>query len=336
MIEVGPEPLGLDLPNAASRLSSVISEYQRLRASLIALGSQLTALQRAQGFTAGIDPEFPRGAVVTANDDFLARPTAVVPESEASKAPLVKVNLLGPFHVEVGGRTHGPGTPGQVRTVLEFLISQGRRPTPRDALLDLLWPDADPDVACSRLRVVMHTLRKTIPGSSLSFGDIVVTSGNNFLINPDAEVWVDVEEFERHWLAGWRLQRSGKGVEALNEYEQAEALYRGDYLEDEPYADWTLLRREALRDAYASILSMLATMSLHARDYIGCIIWAQKLLAQDNCREDAYRMLMTSHHHLGQSSRAAYWYNLCAWSLQRELGIEPSTETRELFDNMNK
>jgi len=41
--------------------------------------------------------------------------------------------------------------------------------------------------------------------------------------------------------------------------------------------------------------------------------------------------LMTSHRHLGQASRAAHWYTLCAWSLQRELGIEPSEETQVMF-----
>jgi DNA-binding SARP family transcriptional activator len=77
---------------------------------------------------------------------------------------------------------------------------------------------------------------------------------------------------------------------------------------------------------------MLSSMSLEAGDYTGCIIWAQKLLAQDNCREDAYRLLITSHKRLGQSNRAAYWYNLCTMTLRRELGMEPSTETQSVFN----
>jgi DNA-binding SARP family transcriptional activator len=221
--------------------------------------------------------------------------------------------------------------PRQVRTVLEFLVSQGRRPTSKDAILDLLWPEANPTVACSRLRVVMHTLRRSIPCEGLGFKELVVMSGHNFMITPEATLQVDVEDFERHWLNGWRLARAGRTQEALSEYEQAEALYTGDYLEDEPYADWTLLRREALRDAYANILTMLATMSLEAGDYTGAIIWSQKLLARDNCREDAYRLLITSHQKLGQASRAAHWYDLCRWALRKELDMEPSEETQAVF-----
>lgn len=325
MIDVDSDSTEHELRITTARLAEAVTEYERLRASIASLGAHLAAMQNIY------ERPDPLGA---AQSPTYVQDISALPGAEIAPPRPVRVNLLGPFQIEMPGRSYGPGVPGQVRTVLEFLISQGRRPTPKDALLDLLWPETDPETAASRLRVVMHTLRKTIPSTGYDFGDIVVMSGNNFMLNPQAPMWVDVEEFERHWLLGWRLARAGRSVEALHEYEQAEALYRGDYLEDEPYADWTLLRREALRDAYASILSMLAIMSLNARDYIGCIIWAQKLLAQDNCREDAYRLLMTSHNRLGQASRAAYWYNLCAWSLKRELGIEPSIETRELYEGM--
>jgi DNA-binding SARP family transcriptional activator len=327
VIDVDSDSTGRELQITTARLAEAVTEYERLRASIASLGAHLAAMQNIY--------ERPEPFGVPQPAAYEQELRVLRGEDKESTSPVpVLVNLLGPFQIEMPGRSYGPGVPGQVRTVLEFLISQGRRPTPKDALLDLLWPETDPETAASRLRVVMHTLRKTIPSTGYDFGDLVVMSGNNFMLNPQAPMWVDVEEFERHWLSGWRLARAGRSVEALHEYEEAEALYRGDYLEDEPYADWTLLRREALRDAYASILSMLATMSLNARDYIGCIIWAQKLLAQDNCREDAYRLLMTSHTRLGQTSRAAYWYNLCAWSLKRELGIEPSIETRELYEGM--
>jgi DNA-binding SARP family transcriptional activator len=327
MVEIAPN---LAVWNGDARAPSLVEaqeEYRRLLASLNELGSQLFAFQTTlENLLAPGLPEAHLEGVPTG----YAAPFQH-PEPEPERDASIKISLLGPFQFSIGGSQRGQYIPRQVRTVLEFLVGQGRRPTSRDVLLDLLWPDAIPNVAASRLRVVMHTLRKCVPCDGLGFHELVVTSGNNFMLNPQATVWVDVEEFERHWLNGWRLVKAGQTQEALREYEQAEALYTGDYLEDEPYADWTLLRREALRDAYANILTMLAAMSLEAGDYTGTIIWSQKLLAQDNCREDAYRLLMTSHLRLGQTSRAAHWYKLCAWSLQRELGIEPSEETRAVM-----
>jgi DNA-binding SARP family transcriptional activator len=257
------------------------------------------------------------------------------PFSGVAPAPAaVQVNLLGPFQLRIGERDYCAALPGQVQTILKYLVSHRRCPVSRDALLDLLWGEADPGVASGRLRVLMHTLRRNVPCVELGFRDLVVMSGNNFQVNPDARLWVDAEAFERHWHSGWRLVQAGFREEAAHEYEQAESLYTGDYLEDDPYSDWTLLRREALRDAYAGILTLLATMSLEARDYTGTIIWAQKLLAQDNCHEDAYYLLMSSHVALGQTARATSWYTLCARTLKRELGVEPSERLRSLHDRV--
>lgn len=311
----GPDPHG-----TKQRLAQATAEYQRLTSFLSALGSELASL------SAAVQTPYVRDEAalhVATNIPLLALP-------DANQA-LVRINLLGPFRLCIAGQTITRCLPGQVQTVLRFLASQGRHPVAKDALLDLLWPEADPSVAAGRLRVLMHTLRKTTLCDNVGFKDLVVMSGNNFLLNPEVSLWIDTQEFERHWHAGWRLARSGQTAEAMREYEQAEALYAGDYLEDEPYADWTLLRREALRDAYLTILTMLATMCLEAGDDTGAIIWSQKLLGQDNCREDAYRVLMISHHHIGQYGRAAYWYTLCVRTLARELGTEPSQETQALY-----
>ena len=335
MVDVAPISTGRDERTAMLRFAEAQEEYRRVMTSLYALGSQLSALQatiQGAGLAQTSGPTDDGATHPMVLLPIVLGPSAQDPTVEAS-AP-VRVSLLGPFQMYIGGRGIGSSIPRQVRTVVEFLLSQGRRPTSKDAILDLLWPETNPTLACSRLRVVMHTLRKSIPSTGLGHRELVVTSGNNFMVNPDITIQVDVEEFERRWLNGWKLAKAGRTQEALAEYEQAEALYTGDYLEDEPYADWTLLRREALRDAYANILTMLATMSLDAGDYTGATIWSQKLLAQDNCREDAYRLLITGHLRLGQTSRAAHWYNLCVWALQRELGIEPSAETQALSQQL--
>jgi DNA-binding SARP family transcriptional activator len=315
-------PLEPDTQSAAQRLAQATAEYRRLASSLTALGNELAALGEAM-----------RSPIERNNQSAAARTPEYpgLPDDSDDCEPVLRVNLLGPFQLFFGGCKLTSDMPGQVQTVLKYLVSQRKRPVSRDALLDLLWPDADPVVAGGRMRVVMHTLRKNVQTGALGTRGLVTMSGNNYTLNSDLALWVDAEEFETHWHRGWRLSRSGQTREAISEYEQAESLYIGDYLEDEPYADWTLLRREALRDAYSTILTMLAQMSLQMDDYTGAIIWAQKLLAQDDCREDAYRYLIAGHRHLGQPGRAAYWYGLCARTLQRELGLAPSPETQALY-----
>jgi len=115
---------------------------------------------------------------------------------------------------------------------------------------------------------------------------------------------VDVEEFHSRWLSGQSLEKSGEAAQAVSEYHLAENLYRGDFLEDDLYEDWTLLQREALKDIFLSVVAKLAGDAFKADDYQECIACCQKLLAKDSCREDTYRQLMHCYSRLGQRHRA--------------------------------
>src|SRR5687768_736356 len=220
------------------------------------------------------------------------------PQSTPLSGSVVFVRMLGPFKINVGGEVIGPALQAQVRTALQYILSQSPHMTSRDVLADLLWPDVSPRVAFSRLRVVLHGLRRSLSNTRPGMAQIIVSSGNHLLLNPTIQIWIDVTEFELYWKAGWQAAKAGRKEEALVHYETAEALYAGNYLEDEPYADWTLLKRETLKDAYANILTMLASISFETRDFTGAILWSHKLLAEDNCREDAYRILIKSHQFL--------------------------------------
>jgi DNA-binding SARP family transcriptional activator len=125
-------------------------------------------------------------------------------------------------------------------------------PIIRDMLMETLWPECDPRAAGNNLKAAMHGLRRTLSHlfyERKNFPYILFLQGS-YLTNPEIELWVDVEEFEQHWVLGRRLEKEGELSKAMREFELAEALYRGDYLEDEPYEDWTLRRREALKDTY--------------------------------------------------------------------------------------
>ena len=147
---------------------------------------------------------------------------------------------------------------------------------------------------------------------------------------------MDVEEFERHWLAGRLLEREGKQDDAVREYRMAEALYRGDYLEEEPYEEWALLRRESLKDTYLIILGKLADRSMDSGDYEDCILYCQKIMTKDPCREDAYRRLMRCYSRLGRKNRALRWYQICKKTIQVELDITPDEETNSLYQKVLK
>ena len=204
--------------------------------------------------------------------------------------------------------------------------------------MDALWPECSPQASGNNLKIAIHSLRLTLKDliSEKDRPQSILFKQGSYMINPEINLWTDVEAFEECWMAGRRLEKEGKLTEALREFEKAEALYRGDYLEDEAYEEWTMLRREVLKDTYLIILGKLADHSMRTADYESCIHYSQKILARDNCREDSYRRLMYCYTKLGQRNRALRWYKICCQTNKTELDTDPDNETNELYNRILK
>ena len=91
--------------------------------------------------------------------------------------------------------------------------------------------------------------------------------------------------------------------------------YRGDLLPDEPYAEWTLGPRAALRER------RLAVMRSQGR-------W-EEVLREDPADEEAHRALMRRRAAGGDRPGAARQFRVLREELSR-LGVEPSAETLAL------
>jgi DNA-binding SARP family transcriptional activator len=257
-----------------------------------------------------------------------ATPLSVLP------GPLrLEVRCFGRFEVSSGWQRIERWQSAKAKSVFQYLMSRPREPVIKDVLMETLWPGCDPQAAGNNLKAAMHVLRQTIGRlfDKKENSPYVLFVQGSYLTNPEIELWVDVDEFEQHWMLGRRLEREGRVTEAIREFELAEALYRGDYLEDEPYEEWTLLRREALKDTYVIILGKLAEYCMKTADYESRIMYCQKILAKDPCREDAYRWLMRCYSRLGQRNHALHWYEICRRTIQAELDAAPDQETTALY-----
>lgn len=111
------------------------------------------------------------------------------------------------------------------------------------------------------------------------------------------------------------------------EYGAAEALYQGDFMEDELYEDWPQARRVRLRAMYLDIADRLSAFYIEQAQYTTAVALCQRMLARDDCCEIAHRRLMASYLAQGQRHLAVRQYQLCVQTLQDELDLSPSEET---------
>jgi pimeloyl-ACP methyl ester carboxylesterase/DNA-binding SARP family transcriptional activator len=118
--------------------------------------------------------------------------------------------------------------------------------------------------------------------------------------------------------------------------EQAMTLYRGDLLmglsvKEEPWEAWLRDERERLREQAVEGLARLLAYQRQAVQLKAAIRTAHQLLALDRLQEPVHRTLMSLHAQLGQRGAALRQYQECMNVLQRELGVEPEAETRQLY-----
>ena len=94
-----------------------------------------------------------------------------------------------------------------------------------------------------------------------------------YRLSPAVGVATDIEDFDEGYERGRRLERMDRAEEAARAYEEAVALYRGDYLLEDLYEDWTMVERERLSNTHVEMLDRVGC-ALHAEWAAGGRAWA--------------------------------------------------------------
>ena len=222
----------------------------------------------------------------------------------------VGISMLGRFEVTIGGapvdaakwaRRHAAAL------VKVLAMAPGRR-LHREQLIDLVWPDDTLDEAAPKLHKAAHFARR-----ALAVPNSVVLRDDTVLLLPDAQVNVDVVEFEE-------LARRALADEDVPAARHALDLYRGELLPQDRYDPWAEERREVLR------LRHLDLLRLDSR-------W-DAVVDLDAGDERAHLAIMRRHAGNGDRHAALRQFERMDRMLRRELGVAPGKEALALRDRL--
>ena len=257
-------------------------------------------------------------------------------EKEGSwRPPSLAMYCLGSFRVYQDDHLITEWESQKAKCILKYLAAHRGNPIFKDVLMDVFWPEAEPEAARRNLHQAIYSLRQTLRRGRPNFQHIQFES-DCYLLNPETRIWLDFEEFEKHVKGGQQLEAAGQLVEAMREYSVAEGLYSGRFLEEDLYEDWPSLQREQIESKYLGIVDRLSKYYLEQAEYTAAMALCQKILAQDNCREEAHRRLMQCYLAQGQRYLAVRQYHTCAGILKEELDLTPSEETIRLYQHITR
>lgn len=246
----------------------------------------------------------------------------------------LSVKLLGPFQVLEGDQPVTKFESDRVRALLAYLTVEADRPHRREHLAALLWPDWPERSARTNLRRALSNLRQVLGDHDAKPPYLQITR-QSIQFNSSSDTHVDAQ------IIATTFSWNGREETDIRRLEEAVELYRGDFLEgftvaDSPsFEEWALLTREQLNRNVREILQQLAENYQEQGEYQTAIVYARRLLVMDPLLEEAHQSLMKLLAASNQRSAALAQYETCRRILANELGVEPSPETKAVFDQIN-
>lgn len=190
----------------------------------------------------------------------------------------------------------------------------------RDHLVGLMWPDMEPQRARAALRRALYFLRQRLGEG------VLVGKGSDRVGVDRSRLWCDAAALGRRVAAG--------------RFEDALELYRGELLPGlrvegaHGLERWLDRRRSELREAACGAAVTLAARARGGKDFAREAELLGRALEISPEREPVVRDLLRALTRSGDSGRAVQTYRRWSQRFERDLGIPPSDETRELVERI--
>jgi LuxR family maltose regulon positive regulatory protein len=270
----------------------------------------------------------------------VAEPVAAPAAVYATK-PLVDltIKMLGPVEI-----LRDPARPfaadawstRRARDILCFIASRSHHRTAKDTIIDTFWGEADPQTVEKNFHPTMSHVRKALNSNQPLKQNFLVYRDGDYQLNPEFCYQIDTEEFDRLIAEGEARRRERDFDRCIGSYEQAVALYRGEFMEGS-YETWVDEQRSYYREQYLRMLEALAGVAEKKQEWSRSMDLAQRILREDPFREDIHCLVMRAQAAQGNRVAAKEQYETLRQLLQKELAVEPAMQTqntyRELMGN---
>ncbi len=251
------------------------------------------------------------------------------------------INVLGELQVSIDDVAIASFKSDKVRALLAYLVVEADRSHRREKLIGLLWPDCTEETARHNLRQALFNLRLAL-GDHTAQPPYLLISRAAIQWNIESDYALDLDRFNTYFEA-WdkKRNREKEDITAIvKQLEEMVSFYRGEflqqfYMEDSTeYENWMMLQREFLRQHMMDALTYLANEHERRGDFQAAHRYAARQLELDPWCEEAHYHIMRVLALDGQRTAALAQYENCKRVLIKELGVEPSATTRDLYEQI--
>jgi DNA-binding SARP family transcriptional activator len=249
------------------------------------------------------------------------------PATDPSTSRPVEVHLLGPPRIHIDGHQLSKGLRTKAIELLAYLLVHPAGVT-RDAAIEALWPELDPDRGVAWFKAVLGNLRQVLRPAEPGDATVIARVVDRYQANPDL-IGCDLWRFQHALTTATATSHPTATTTAL---QQALATYQGDLVEGSDY-DWALTDREDLRRQAITAASRLADLHQQAGDHYRAVDVLEQAIRWEPYNEELYQQLMRIQAQLGHVEEIRRTYRRLELRMA-DLDDDPSEPTRQLRDQL--
>ncbi len=246
----------------------------------------------------------------------------------------VYIYTLGKFYIREGDTVISESTSRSKRMweVFKYLLSNRNKSFLPETILDKIWPEKDYSDPGTVMRAQMFRLRQALSNDheEPSISDNIVFSQGTYHWEDRVDCWVDVDEFER-LAAEAKAIAADKPEEAVQLYQAAIDLYRGEYLPESSFSEWIAPIRSYYHDLFLDCVFELIDLLKQKLAYDQIIKLCEHAAKIDYFDERIHIKLIEGLLAEGLTTRARAHYNEVTSAFYREMGVKPSDEMKKLY-----
>lgn len=270
----------------------------------------------------------PMPTIAPAQISEIALPAKVVTD--------LTVNMLGPVEI-----LRDPTRPlaadawptRRARDILCFIVSRRHHRASKDTIIDTFWGETDFDVVEKNFHPTVSHIRKALNSNQPLKQNFLLYRDGDYQLNSEFSYRIDIEQFDQLVSEGESARRARQFEQCIAAYENALRMYRGEFMQGS-YEPWVEEQRTYYREQYLRLLEALAGVAQTSEDWPRAMQLAQLIIREDQFREDIHCILIKAHAAMGNRGAAKEHYEGLKRLLQSELGVEPSVETRKLYQQL--
>jgi DNA-binding SARP family transcriptional activator len=224
-------------------------------------------------------------------------------------------------------------TTRRARDIFCYIATSKQRRVSKDALIEAFWPGEDPAAIEKNFHPTISHIRKAHNSRQSLKQNFILFRDGAYQLNSELSYSIDTEDLER-LIADAESAKREKDTQKFREsLEAAYELYRGEFMSG-VYDEWAEERRGFYAEQFVRVLSALAKLAFSEKRWAGALKYAQEVLKVDPFREDIHRVIMKVLAAQSKPAAVKKQFEDLSATLSKELGIEPTAETRRLFKEL--